>query len=106
MSFQGIEFTPEMRKMIVNVKQFLDRCKTDPDLLQDRTSRVTASALGISESTVKVVMSAYNKGDKNLDWKSEQRGKPKYCVESGIEPVVRKFIRNANKKGEHINFSS
>ena len=103
MSFQGIEFTPEMRKMIVNVKQFLDRCKTDPDLLQDRTSRVTASALGISESTVKVVMSAYNKGDKNLDWKSEQRGKPKYSIESGIEPVVRKFIRNANKNGEHIN---
>ena len=28
MSFQGIEFTPEMRKMVVNVKHFFDHLKS------------------------------------------------------------------------------
>ena len=87
------------------MKQFLDRCRKDPTQLQGRTSSVAASAIGISESTVKVIMSTYNKGNSELNWKSKQRGKPSYSMDSGIESVIRKFIRNANKNGEQVNLN-
>lgn len=105
MSFQGVEFTPEMRKMVVNVKQFFDNAKKTRDNLKRPASKLAASALNISESTVKVVMAAYNKkGDNGLVYsKSEQRGRPSYAVESGIEPLVRQFIRKANRTGEQVN---
>ena len=61
MSFQGVEFTPEMRKMVVNVKHFFDSIKKDANALKMPASQLTSSALGISESTVKVIMAAFNK---------------------------------------------
>lgn len=104
MSFQGIEFTPEMRKMVVNVKHFFDHLKLIPDDLESPASELAASALGISESTVKVIMATFNKkGKSGLDWSQfQQRGHPSYAVESGIEPFVRRFVRQANRKGEQI----
>ncbi len=105
MSFQGVEFSPEMRKMVVNVKHFLDDFKTTHKTIELPATQLTASALGISESTVKVIMAAYKKkGDAGLGWsKTEQRGRPTYTVEPGIEPLVRQFIRCANRNGEQVN---
>lgn len=34
MSFQGVEFTPDMRKMVVNVKLFFDNLKLNTDSVQ------------------------------------------------------------------------
>ena len=105
MSFQGVEFTPDMRKMAVNVKHFFDNLKSTPNGLENPATQLTASALGISESTVKMIMAAYNKkGKDGLDWsKFQQRGRPAYAVEYGVEPFVRQFIRRANKNGEQVN---
>lgn len=105
MSFQGFEFTPEMRKMVVNEKQFFDNAKKTRDDLKRPASKLAASALNVSESTVKVIMAAYRKkGDAGLVYsKSEQRGRPSYAVEAGIEPLVRQFIRKANRNGEQVN---
>jgi len=60
MSFQGIEFTPEMRKMVVNLKLFFDEAKRARDDLKRPATKLTSSALNISESTVKVIMAAYS----------------------------------------------
>ncbi len=105
MPFQGIEFTPEMRKMVVNVKHFFDLLKNNPENLKRPASLLSASALDISESTVKVIMSAFNKmGDEGLIFsKSQKRGRPSFAVKPGIEPIVRKYIRKANKNGEQVN---
>lgn len=106
MSFQGVEFTPEMRKMVVNVKHFFDAFKhTLQPPLQTPSTQLSASALGVSESTVKVILAAYNKkGDDGLDWSnSPERGRPTYNLESGIETIVRQFIRKANKNGDQVN---
>ncbi len=105
MSFQGVEFTPEMRKMAVNVKHYFDNLKSTPDSLRNSATRLAASALGISESTVKVIMAVYNKkGEDGLGWsKSQQRGRPAYAVESGAVPDVRQFIRRANRNGDQVN---
>ena len=105
MSFQGVEFTPDMRKMAVNVKLFFDNLKSNADSLGNPATQLAASALGISQSTVKVIMAAYNKkGTDGLDWsRSRQRGRPTYAVESGVVQPVRRFIRKANRDGDQVN---
>ena len=105
MSFQGVEFTPEMRKMVVNAKQFFDSLKKSTEGLKKPSTQLAASALNISESTVKVTMAAFNKkGDEGLHWSDfQQRGRPTYAIESSIEPSVRQFIRKANQNGKQVN---
>ena len=105
MSFQGFEFTPEMRKLVVNVKLFFDSIKSDTIRLKQPASRLAASALGVSESTVKVLMAAYNKkGDDGLLRSNfNDRGRPSYALDFGIEPFIRKFVRQANRNGEQVN---
>lgn len=107
MSFRGVEFTPEMRKMVVNVKHFFDSTKKTPKDLTRPASQLTATALNISESTVKVIMAAFNRrGEEGLNYSNfEQRGRPTYTVEPGIEPLVRRFIRRANKDGDQVNIA-
>jgi len=91
--------------MVVNVKQFFDYCKSDPTILKQPASRLVASALNVSESIVKVIMANFNKkGEDGLYWSSfNRRGHPTYTLESGIEPVVRQFVRHANRNGEQVN---
>jgi transposase len=104
MSFQGIEFTPAMRKLIVNVKQYFDEHKH----AGEKATVLAASALGVSESTVKVIMAAFNKqGESGLSWSNaDNRGRPSFIIESGIETHVRKLIRDANKSGDQITLDS
>lgn len=105
MSFQGVEFTPEMRKMVVNVKHYFDHVKKNQIPVTGSASQLAASALNISESTVKVIMAAFNKkGEEGLHFsKFQKRGHPTYALESGIEPIIRRFVRNANRNGEQVN---
>ena len=108
MSFQGIEFTSEMRQLIVNVKQFFDQHKNIfqacNETANERSSTLAATALGISESTVKVIMAAFNeRGAEGLLWsKSDNRGRPSFSIESGLEANVRKIVRDANKNGHQV----
>ncbi|MCP4704230.1 MAG: hypothetical protein GY865_06445 [candidate division Zixibacteria bacterium] len=105
MSFQGVEFTPEMRKMVVNVKQFFDSVKITQDIFEKPAAQLAAAALNISESTVKVIMASFNKnGEEGLcQSKFQQRGRPAYAIGSGIEPIIRQYIRKANQIGEQVN---
>lgn len=102
MSLQGVELTPEMRKLVVNVKSFFDSNK--PTVFAGSATALAAAALGISESTVKVVMAAFNKkGEEGLSWsKTNRRGRPSFVIEHGLESVVRKFVRDANKTGKQV----
>jgi transposase len=105
MSFQGVEFTPEMRQLVVNVKQFFDQNKKNSQTLQQECATVlAASALGVSESTVKVIMAAFNKGGiDGLSWSSvNNRGRPSFAIEPGIESVIRQFVREANRSGRQV----
>ncbi|MFI5344676.1 MAG: hypothetical protein ACHQUC_10720 [Chlamydiales bacterium] len=76
----------------------------NPEILQSSATLLAASALGISESTVKVVMAAFNKnGVDGLSWGHKSaRGRPSFVVEPGVESVIRKFVRKANKGGEQV----
>jgi transposase len=105
MSFQGIEFTPEMRKLVVNVKQFFTLNKKNQELFDAKSAiSLTALAMGISESSVGKITAAFNKGgDDILSWSNaENRGRPPYTVEAGLETTVRQLVRNANRNGEQV----
>lgn len=104
MSFQGIEFTPEMRKLVVNVKLFFDQHRKNTDYFAHASDALTAKALGVSISTVRVIMAAYNKqGDPGLSWSNQDnRGCPAFAVEEGIESDVRQFVRQSNSDGRQV----
>lgn len=105
MSFQGIEFTPEMRRLVVNVKLFLDQHRKDQETFNQASDNLTAKILGISISTVRVIMAAFNKqGDEGLYWSNQDtRGCPSFAVEPGhIEADVRRFVREANSNGHQV----
>ena len=89
MSFQGTQFSPEMRKLIVNTKMFFDDFRKKYDLEQ-QSSFLTAKALGIGEATVKRVMAAFNKsGENGLSNITDAREKPPFALSEGLEPSVR-----------------
>jgi transposase len=104
MSFQGIALTPEMRKLAINAKKFFDQSKKNPEIFSNRSTFLTASALGISESTVKIIMASFNKsGEESLLWnKSKFRGRPPFSVNAGLETIIRTFVRDGNKNGRQI----
>lgn len=104
MSFQGIEFTSEMRKLVVNVKRYFDQYKKDRKILEGSATTLTASILNISETTVKLIMAAFNKGgDDALQLTNiKNRGHPAFAIESSAAAIVRKFVRDCNRNGRQV----
>jgi transposase len=105
MSFQGVEFTPGMRQMVVNAKRFFDASKRDGNYENTPSATLTSQSLGVSISTVKVVMSAYKKLGENSFCRnqSDDRDQSSYSHELGMEPLIRQYIREANSQGRQVN---
>ncbi len=102
MDFQGKEFTPEMRQLVVNLKlQFDKEKKTGKTVTTKSTTRRVAQGLGIGEATVKRIMAADRKG-KISTIEEKERGKPPYRLSHNLQPVIREFIRQKNLKGQKI----
>jgi hypothetical protein len=104
MSFQGVGFSPEMRKLVVNVKHFFDQHRKDPKRADESSTALASAALGIGECTVKMIMASFNsEGDQGLS-KSQiaNRGRPSFAIRPGLESIVRQFVRDANKKGKQV----
>lgn len=105
MSFQGIEFTPEMRRLVVNLKNFFSQNKKNTQIFGEKSATLlTALAMDISESNVRNIMLAFNKnGDDGLSWsKADNRGRPSFSIEKNAETSVRQFIRASNKVGQQV----
>ena len=104
MGFQGIEFSSEIRQLIVNVKQFFDKNKNNPEMFKTRARVLAASALGISETTVKNIMAVFNSGGVDSLHKSREahRGRPSFAIQPGMETFVRKLVREENKNGRQV----
>jgi len=103
LSCRGKPLTPEMKKIVVSVKQYFDRNRFKPT--EPSTER-TADALGIGKATVKRIMADYNRDPKLLEVPAKTRGRRVYAVSSSYQEAVRTFIRSANKKGEYITLEN
>ena len=104
MSFQGKEFTPGMKQLVINLKQFNDIESRQKKFKAVWAIEQTAKGLGIGQATVRRIMAEYNKNKQNvLDSLPKTRGKPKYTIPQSIQPVVRQYIRSQNLKGRHVS---
>ncbi len=102
MAFQGKEFTPEMKQLIVNLKLHFDEEKKSGKsvLTKNATGRV-AHGLGIGDATVKRIMAAHKQMKKYVV-EEKARGKPPYRLSLNLQPVIREYIRQKNLKGQKI----
>ncbi len=102
MAFQGKEFTPEMKQLVVKLKLHFDEEKKAGKSVPTRnaTARV-AEGLGIGEATVKRIMVAHKQGESEVV-EEKERGKPPYRLPLNLQPVIREFIRQKNLKGQKI----
>lgn len=102
MSFQGKEFTAEMKQLVVDLKLHFDTEKKLGKFVSTKnaTKRV-AQGLGIGEATVKRIIAAHKHG-KGIEEETKERGKPPYRLSCNLQPVIREFIRDKNLKGRKI----
>jgi transposase len=101
-SSRGKLLTPEIKKLIVSVKQYFDRNKLTPT---EPSVKRTANALGIGIATVKRIIADYNRDPDLLDKPAKLRGRPIYAVSASYQESTRSYIRAANKKGEYITLA-
>ena len=104
MSFQGKEFSPGMRQLVVNLMQFndIERRKTNQKAIW--AIERTAKGLGIGEATVRRIMAEYNRNKGTVPDNSQKpRGKPEYAIPRRLQPVIRRYIRAQNLKGQHVS---
>lgn len=104
MSFQGKEFSQDMKQLVINFKQFndIERCKMK--LKSVWAIEQTAKGLGIGQATVRRIMAEYNKNKQNVPADlPKARGKPEYTIPQDLQPVVRHYIRSQNLKGRYIS---
>ena len=101
-SSRGRALTPEAKKLTVSVKQYFDQLQLAPE---EPSVKRTADALGIGVATVKRIMADYNRDPSLLDEPTKMRGRPAYAINVSHQEAVRTYIREANKKGQHITLA-
>jgi hypothetical protein len=102
-SCRGKPLAPEVKKVVVSVKQYFDRNKFQP---VEPSPKRTADALGIGIATVKRIMADYNRDPKLLEEPAKLRGRPGHVVNVSYQESVRAYIRSANKNGEYITLEN
>lgn len=104
MSFQGKEFTPGMKQLVINLKQFNDIESRQKKFKAVWAIEQTAKGLGIGQATVRRIMAEYNKNKQTVpDSLPKTRGRPEYTIHQSLLPVVRQYIRSQNLKGQHVS---
>ena len=105
MSLQGKELAPDMKMLVVRLKQYFDaeRAEGSVVLTKDAAGR-TANALGIGKVTVKRIMAEYNKNNQQVIVQNNKtRGKPSYLISPNLQPIIREYIRSKNLQGQHVS---
>jgi len=104
MSFQGKEFNQGMKQLVINLKHFFDTERLKKGMKAVWSIEQTAKSLDIGEATVRRIMAEYNKNKQDIpDNLPKPRGKPEYLIHKDLQPVVRKYIRSQNLKGQHVS---
>jgi hypothetical protein len=98
LSFQGREFTLEMKQWVINLKLHFDEERKTQQAVSTRHPTVrTAQALGIGESTVKRIMAKYRQHGDTLEVQAPKpRGKPDGRAAVHLQPVIREYVRTKN----------
>jgi len=95
MSFQGKDFTPAMKQLVMNLKRHCDEERKNHKAVSTRHPTLrTAQGLDIGEITVKSLMAAYRHHGHTLEAPAAKpRGKPEYRAAVHLQPVMRASVR-------------
>ena len=104
-STKGRPLCPEEKKLLVSVKHYFDRNKSEFGS-SEFSVQMTADALGIGLATVNRVMANYRKDPDSINAPPQLRGRPTYSVDASHQEAVRAYIRQANLEGRHITLES
>ena len=102
---KGKPLTPEEKKVIVVLKGYFDRNKSDFGL-NETSVQLVSEALGYGLATINRIMSAYNKDPGSITNKPQLRGRPTFSVDASLQEVVRSYIREANSQGTYITLDT
>lgn len=102
MATQGSPLPLEIKKCIVALKNYFDRCKNNVE--EEKTPGVqrTANALGVGVATVKRVMAMYHRNSNLLESETNERGRPARAISDSVQAIVRHYIRKANQEGRYV----
>ncbi len=91
MSFQGKDFTPAMKQLVMNLKLHFDEERKNHKAVSTRNPTLrTAQGLDIGESTVKSIRAEYrHHGHTSETQAAQPRGKPEYRAAVNLQPVMR-----------------
>ena len=102
---KGRPLCPEERKLLVSVKHYFDRNKSEFGS-NESSAQMTADALSIGLATVNRVMANYRQDPDSIHAPPQLRGRPTYSVDISHQEAVRTYIRHANLEGRPITLES
>jgi transposase len=104
MSFQGKDFTPEMKQMVINLKRHFDEERRNYKEVSTRNPTLrTAQGLGIGEVTVKRIIADDRKQQATPPASPlKSKGKPEYRASVNLQPVIREYVRTQNLAGQRV----
>ncbi len=102
MSQQGRALSPETKKVIVQIKKYFDRTKSDESEHKRSSAERVANALELSLTTIDRVMADFNRDPHSLQDSPKMKGRPDHVMPDSLQSVVREYIRTANKEGMFI----
>jgi hypothetical protein len=90
-SFQGKDFTPAMKPLVINLTLHFDEERKHHKAVSTRHPTLrTAQGLDIGEITVKRIMAEYrHHGHTIAPQAAKQRGQPEYRAAVNLQPVIR-----------------
>lgn len=104
MAIQGKALTPEVKKLVVSVKSYFDRCKNRKEISASSVQK-TADAMNIGVATAKRIMADYNRNPNSLKRPPGNRGRKPYTIDASFQEKVRVYIREANRNGAYITLN-
>jgi len=104
MSFQGKDFTPAMKQLVINLKLHFDEERKHSKEVSTRNPTLrTAQGLDIGEITVKRIMAEYHHHGHTLAAQAAKpRGKPECRAAVNLQPVIRAYVRTKNFAGQRV----
>ena len=98
MSFQGKDFTPAMKQLVIHLKLHFDEERKHYKEVSTRNPTLrTAQGLDIGAITVKSIMAEYRHHGHTLEAQAAKpRGKPECRAAVNLQPVIREYVRTKN----------
>lgn len=106
MSTQGRAITPEIKKIIVQLKHYFDDIQSRKSAHQLSSVNKTAEALNVGVASVKRVMADFNRDPKSLEEMPKSKGKPSYALPNSLQSITREYIRRSNQHGLFITLDA